>query len=63
MPKFGRKTLAVVLLLVAAGCVFQAVAAGEFPEAQWAYVLIDGVVGLASLLGAGWLLGPRRPHA
>ena len=63
MPIFGRVVFAVVLLLVAAGCVFQAVAAGEFPAARGAYVLIDGVVGLASLFGAGWLLGPRRPHA
>ena len=62
MPTFARVVLG-VLLLVAAFCVFPAVAAGERPEAQWAYLLIDGAVGLASVAGACWLLWPRRQHA
>jgi hypothetical protein len=58
-PAF-RIILAVLLLFVAAFCVFQAVAAGEMPEMQRSYWLIDGIAGLASVSTACWLLWPRK---
>jgi hypothetical protein len=63
MAGAGRTVLAVLLLLVTLGCVIQAVAAGEFPEARWSYWLIDGTVGLGSMAVAVWMLWPRRTHA
>ena len=61
MPTFVRIILAVCLLLVSAFCVYQGIAAGEFPESRSAYWLIDGIIGLASLSGACWLVWPMRP--
>jgi len=55
-----RIVIAALLLIVAAFCVYQAIAAGEMPEAQRAFWLIDGIVGLASVWGACWLLWPRK---
>jgi hypothetical protein len=62
MPTFVRMFLAVLLLLVAAFCVYQAIAAGEFPESRGTYWLIDGMIGLASLSGVCWLLWPNRSY-
>jgi hypothetical protein len=59
MATSGRIVSAVVLLLVATFCVYQAIAAQE-SGAQLAYWLIDGVVGLACVVGASWLLWPKR---
>jgi membrane protein YdbS with pleckstrin-like domain len=51
----------VVLLLVAAGCAYLAVAAGEAPrESAWAFRALYAVVGILSLFGAGWLQRPRQ---
>jgi hypothetical protein len=60
MAEASRRSLAVVLFVVAAFCAYQAVAAQEAPESAWIYWLIDGVVGLAAVLGIAWLLRPRR---
>jgi hypothetical protein len=59
----GRIACAVLLLLAAGFCAIQAVAAGEQPEARSAYWVIDGIVGLACLSGASWLLWRKRPAA
>ena len=60
MANFIRMILAVFLLLVAAFCVYQVIAGGESSESRWAYWLLDGIIGLASLAGACWLLGRKR---
>ena len=60
MPTAVRMILAVLLLLVAAFCVYQTVAAGELTESRWTYWLLDGIIGLASLAGACWLLWHKR---
>ncbi len=62
LPTSVRRILAVLLLLVAAFCVYQAVAAGEFPESRRIYWLIDGTIGLASLSGACRLLWHTRSN-
>jgi hypothetical protein len=64
MPIMVRRLLAVLLLLVVAGCVYQAIATLEAPPRErWAYWLIDGVVGFLSLLGAAVLLSPKTPRS
>jgi hypothetical protein len=64
VPSIARILLSVILLLIAAGCVYQAVAAREAPRSQWwAYWTIDAIIGIPCLLGAGWLLSSRRTHA
>jgi hypothetical protein len=63
MAGAGRTVLAILLLLVILGCAIQAVAARELPDARVTYWLIDGTVGLASLVVGVWMLWPGRTHA
>jgi len=64
MPIIARILILVFLLLIAAGCVYQAVAAREAPRDQWpTYWMIDAALGIPCLLGAGWLVWPRRTRA
>jgi hypothetical protein len=58
-----RTVFAILLLLLAGFCVLQAVAVGDVPDERRDYWLIDGTVGLASVVGACWLIWPRRPLA
>jgi hypothetical protein len=61
MPGMVRVALALVLLAIAGLCAFLAVAAREaLPGSWWAFWLLYGVVGGGCLLGALWLLWPRR---
>jgi len=53
---------AVVLFLIAAFCIYQAIAAGEI-EAWWSYWRTDGIVALACVIGACWLIRPMRTQA
>jgi hypothetical protein len=59
-----RALVSVLLLLIAAACVFQSFAAMEAPrESWWIFWTVDAVVGFSCLLGAGWLLRTRRTTA
>jgi len=59
-----RRLLALVLLLVVAACVYLAIAVPEAPaDSWWAFWLIYAIVGLLCLVGAGWLLLPKRPRS
>ncbi|GAC1475942.1 MAG: hypothetical protein NVSMB9_29430 [Isosphaeraceae bacterium] len=65
MPPFLRMVwrilFAGILLLIGAGCVYQAVAAREAPRDEWwIYWTIDAAIGLPCLLAAGWLIWPGR---
>jgi hypothetical protein len=49
------------LLLIAAACVFQALAAREVTRDPWrSYWIIDAAIGIPCLLGAWRLLRPGR---
>jgi hypothetical protein len=63
MPTLAQMTLAALLVVIAAFCVYQGLAAGGLPENRWAHWLIDGIIGLTSLSGAGWLIGQGRSNA
>ena len=57
VPGILRSLGSIVLILIAAACVYQSFAAMEAPrESWWMFWTIDAVVGLSCLLGAGWLL-------
>ena len=61
MGKLIRMTIqvtgVVILIALAAFCVFGFLAAAEAPtEAVWSFRLLYGITGLGSLVGAGWLL-------
>jgi hypothetical protein len=59
-----RRLLALVLLVVVAACVYLAIAVPEAPsDSRQAFWLIYSLVGLLCLLGAGWLLLPKRPRS
>lgn len=59
-----RSLASVVLLLIAAGCVYLSLAVPEAPrEYWWAFWATYSVVGLSCLFGAGWLLRRRRTGA
>jgi threonine/homoserine/homoserine lactone efflux protein len=58
---FFRMIFAVLLMLAAAFCVFQAFAAGELSDPR-VYWVIDGIIGMATLGGACWLLWPVRSN-
>lgn len=62
---FKRSLTSTTLILIGAGCVCHSLTvADRVPlESRWAFWTIDAVVGLACLLGAGWLLRPRRIRA
>jgi hypothetical protein len=55
-----RIVIAILLFCVAAFCGFQALAAGEMPEVQRSYRLLDGFIGLTSFSAASWLMWPRK---
>jgi hypothetical protein len=64
MPGILRSLSSIVLILIAAGCVYLSFAATEAPrDVWWKFWTIYAVVGLSSLLGAGWLLRVRRAAA
>ena len=57
VPGILRSLSSIVLILIAAACVYQSFAVMEAPrESWWMFWTIDAVVGLSCLLGAGWLL-------
>ena len=57
VPGVLRSLSSIVLILIAAGCVYLSFAVMEAPrEYWWTYWTICAVVGLSCLLGAGWLL-------
>lgn len=59
-----RSLASVVLMLIAAGCVFLSLAVPEAPrETWWIFWTIYGVTGLGCLLGTGWLLRIGRTGA
>jgi len=56
-----RLASVVVLLMIVCACAFLAVAAREAPpDSWWAFWSLYGAVGLACLVGAVWLLWPKR---
>ncbi len=59
MSTFIRLSAAVVLVAVAAFCVFGFLAAPEVGAAAWVFQFLYGLIGVASLGGAGWLAWPR----
>ena len=57
VPGILRSLSSIVLILIAAGCVYLSFAAMEAPrDVWWKFWTIYAVVGLSCLLGAGWLL-------
>ena len=59
-----RSLAFIVLMLIAAACVYLSLAVPEAPrESWWIFWTIYAVVGLSSLLGAGCLLRTRRTGA
>jgi hypothetical protein len=64
VPGILRSLSSIVLILIAAACVYLSFAAMEAPrDTWWKFWMIYGVVGLSCLLGAGWLLRVRRAGA
>jgi hypothetical protein len=54
----------IVLILIAAVCLYFSFAAMEAPrDVWWKFWTIYAVVGLSCLLGSGWLLRVRRAGA
>jgi hypothetical protein len=60
MRRAVRIVIAILLFFVAAFCVFQVLAAGEMPEAQRTYWLLDGFIGVASFSAGCWLIQRRK---
>jgi hypothetical protein len=64
VPGILRSLSSIVLILIAAGCVYLSFAAMEASrDVWWKFWTIYAVVGLSCLLGAGWLLQVRRAGA
>jgi hypothetical protein len=64
MSSTVRKIVGVVLLLLAGGCAYLAVAAREAPaDARVAHWTLYGAAGVACLVAAAWLLRPNRSWA
>jgi cytochrome bd-type quinol oxidase subunit 2 len=56
-----RWSLASVLLLILAACVYLSVAVREAPpESRWAFWYIYALIGVACCSGVGWLVWPRK---
>jgi hypothetical protein len=57
VPGILRSLSSIVLILIAASCVYLSFAAMEAPrDVWWKFWTIYAVAGLSCLLGAGWLL-------
>jgi multisubunit Na+/H+ antiporter MnhB subunit len=57
VPGILRSLSSIVLILIAAACVYLSFAAMEASrDTWWRFWTIYGVVGLSCLLGAGWML-------
>jgi hypothetical protein len=64
VPGILRSLSSILLILIAAGCVYLSFAVPEAPrDIWWKFWTTYAVVGLSCLLGAGWLLRVRRAGA
>lgn len=63
MVKFASLVGGILLIGIVAFCTYGFLSAPEAPaDMVWSFRLLYGIIGVASLVGAGWLLARlRRP--